>query len=96
MQDIVKEEVLSNTVCCIVHPTFSRKLDLLEYMGSIASRNRQDRYFLVTDESGDRLSSVFGFAVKSTGEHFVHILMVAVRDFLINHIRSLQTAMQCY
>ena len=72
MQDIVKEEVLSNTVCCIVHPSFSRKLDLLEFVGSIASRNRQDRYFIVTEEGGHRLSSVFGFADKSTGGNIVH------------------------
>lgn len=72
MQDMVKEDVLSNTVCCIVHPSFSRKLDLLEFIGSIASRNRQDRYLVVTEEGGNRLSSVFGFADNSTGKNIVH------------------------
>ncbi|KAI8113634.1 hypothetical protein M9435_003629 [Picochlorum sp. BPE23] len=42
--DIMEEDVITETICCLIHPKFSRSDDLKEYIEAVASRNREYRF----------------------------------------------------
>lgn len=65
VQATLEKDTSTDTVCCLIQPSFSRRADLLEYIMSIADKYVQYRFVVCQLQQHSRMPSLLGHRAGS-------------------------------
>lgn len=73
LMSTLEEDISSETICCLIQPSFSRRNDLVEYLMAIAETHGAYRFVTCHLQQHSRMPSLLG---QSGGSHDTVILLL--------------------